>query len=270
MPTRNQTKRMNADCHYFKAASKEIKSWILSQSTVKEESLTDWLLYDISRNIGGVVYFPFSRHVEGKTTGADWEWWFLFPRFAIRMRVQAKRIHPQVDNYEGLAYKKKTCSQVDKLLSDSAKTNSLPFYAFFSAESHHNKCRKGVVDEGVFLAAASQVYSEFVNGRAHRATSEALQEISLPLSCFTCCPLRSIQDSSRGMKRFLDHYFPIESGEVALEDSASAVPSGNGIHEELPDYVGQILEQSQAANKEKSLIDLPEDVGAVVIADWRE
>jgi len=53
------------------------------QPEVKEESLTDWLLFDVSQKISRITYKSFPRHEEARRTGADWEWWFLFSSFSF-------------------------------------------------------------------------------------------------------------------------------------------------------------------------------------------
>ena len=59
--------------HYF---SEYIYNWINRQNHVKEESLTDWLLYEISQQCDFIYYQAFSRHEEAQN-GSDWEWWIL-------------------------------------------------------------------------------------------------------------------------------------------------------------------------------------------------
>ncbi len=56
--------------------SEYVYNWISRQNHVKEESLTDWLLYEISQRCNCIYYQAFSRHEEAQN-GSDWEWWIL-------------------------------------------------------------------------------------------------------------------------------------------------------------------------------------------------
>lgn len=60
----------------FHDCSQYIKQWILKQPHVKEESLTDWLLFDVSLRNPAIYYQAFSRNEEA-VNGSDWEWWVL-------------------------------------------------------------------------------------------------------------------------------------------------------------------------------------------------
>lgn len=94
---------MPDDCTKLKEASREIREWISDQPSVKEESITDWLLRDISKRVKNVYYTSFSRMTEARTTGADWEWWFLFDCGSYRMRIQAKKLAPYGTAHSGTA-----------------------------------------------------------------------------------------------------------------------------------------------------------------------
>jgi hypothetical protein len=87
-------------------------------------------------------YIKFSRHVEARQTGADWEWWFVGAQRSIKLRVQAKRILDRKDNYPALAYSNRYGMQIDKLLNDSMRANALPFYVFYAdAEPQSVACQ---------------------------------------------------------------------------------------------------------------------------------
>ncbi len=64
-----------------------------NQPHVKEESITDWLLYDISKNNSNIYYHAFTRNEES-LNGTDWEWWILtndiYSNIAYRFLIQAK------------------------------------------------------------------------------------------------------------------------------------------------------------------------------------
>jgi len=54
-----------------------LAQWRREQPNVGEESLTDYLLWQVSRHLECVKYVKFTRHQEARFTGADWEWWFV-------------------------------------------------------------------------------------------------------------------------------------------------------------------------------------------------
>lgn len=122
--------------HYY---SEYIYNWINRQNHVKEESLTDWLLYEISQQYDFIYYQAFSRHEEAQN-GSDWEWWILTAdengghKFnAYRFMVQAKKLFPNgKDNYSLISYGNKYGTQVDLLLDSANARNALPIYFFYS------------------------------------------------------------------------------------------------------------------------------------------
>ena len=87
-----KVKKMNTDADKLRGSSLYVRKWLVRQPSVKEESITDWLLFDISENIKSVYYQAFTRHEEARKTGADWEWWFVFRDFAMKLRIQAKKL----------------------------------------------------------------------------------------------------------------------------------------------------------------------------------
>ncbi len=64
----------------FHDCSEYVYTWISRQNHVKEESLTDWLLYEILQRCDFIYYQAFSRHEEAHN-GSDWEWWVLTMHF---------------------------------------------------------------------------------------------------------------------------------------------------------------------------------------------
>jgi len=123
----------------FHQCSAFIYEWLLKQAHVKEESLTDWLLYDISSSNPNIYYKAFSRHEESEN-GADWEWWILTtdPLYkdkynGYRFLVQAKKLWPNnQDNYSLLSYGNKNGFQIDLLLNEARYRNAYPLYMFYT------------------------------------------------------------------------------------------------------------------------------------------
>jgi len=100
--------------------------------------LTDWLLYNRSKECPNIHYHTFSRNEES-LLGADWEWWVLLsdkhcPLFAYRFLVQAKKLHhkPEADNYALLSYGNRNGLQMDLLLDSANERSVFPLYLFYS------------------------------------------------------------------------------------------------------------------------------------------
>jgi hypothetical protein len=168
---------MPDDCTAFREASREIRNWITDQPGVKEESLTDWLLRDISKRVKNVYYSSFSRKTEARVTGADWEWWFLFDCGSYRMRVQAKKLSPTSDNYAGLAHTNKYGLQIEKLISDSIAVNAMPLYALYSAAKYSPICPKGDDTEGVYIAGARAIRSNLLSGGIRKVSDHGRTQV---------------------------------------------------------------------------------------------
>lgn len=123
----------------FHDCSEYIYTWLRKQKHVKEESLTDWMLYEISKKCNFVYYQTFSRHEEAKN-GSDWEWWVLTPDSSWRHRYNAYRFLVQAkklladgnDNYPLINYSNRYGTQVDLLLNSARDKNALPLYMYYS------------------------------------------------------------------------------------------------------------------------------------------
>lgn len=124
--------------HVFHTVSKECFDWLSRQKSVKEESLTDWLLYRVSQLTPCVQYLTFTRNEEA-SIGADWEWWIITKdccekrKCAYRFLVQAKKLHPMKDNYPSLAYCNRNGLQIDLLYEAAKQRSAMPLYILYSA-----------------------------------------------------------------------------------------------------------------------------------------
>jgi hypothetical protein len=189
-------------CRILRTSSQYVLSWLISQESVKEESITDWLLYDVSSKTNRVGYHLFSRQEEARHTGADWEWWFVSNRCSVGFRVQAKKIRTDKDNYPGLAYANAHGLQGEKLIQDAKRKGLGALYAFYAKNVSQVRCPKRIVDEGVFIASADEIYLDFVKPTRSKVEQDSLTSASVPLSCLFCCPItmgsRPIADRHRG------------------------------------------------------------------------
>lgn len=182
----------------FHAPTIRIHDWIKQQPNVKEESLTDWMLYDLSRRCSRLRYYALTRYEES-LIGADWEWWILARHYAYRFRVQAKKLKSKADNYSSIAYSNKKGMQIELLLQAAKDDGAFPIYMFYSAEEqstdtvslqYPNPLLKKMIAwcssccTGAFLSPAQSIYSEVLDKPRQLLKASALLNISLKLSCF--------------------------------------------------------------------------------------
>ena len=226
------------DCEALSSASRSVGAWMSKQPHVKEESITDWLLYDLSEKRKDIIYHAFSRHEESSLTGADWEWWFLFCQSSFKYRVQAKKLRTDKDNYPSVAYSNTNGLQIDMLVRDSRAANALPMYAFYTAPTgSETACRRGGADDynGVFLAGASAIQTSFLDPGRRKITSADILKESVPFSCLACCPL--VQNSG-SHEDFLRHYFDRDFNYEGANQPL-------GLHEDVPGYVEALVQASR-------------------------
>jgi hypothetical protein len=256
---------MQNDCRLLKESSLYVRDWIDKQSNVKEESLTDWLLFDISNKIKRISYRAFYRNEEAKITGADWEWWFLFRKNSYKFRVQAKKIKTIGDNYPSIAYSNKYGLQIDKLISDSIDNNSIPIYSFYTNKIDRTKCGHHILDEGVYLTGANGLNKKFIQvGRKIVQFNDILED-SIPLSCMLCCPMIHHNDVGGDFAAFISNYF---NTEIKNNDSNQFT----GQYKEIPAYVKSFIELSHERKSdfwEKEFEDYLKNVNGIVIFDNR-
>jgi hypothetical protein len=167
------------------------------QPHVKEESLTDWMLYKISEDIENIKYLSFTRREEA-VNGADWEWWILMRNSAYRFSVQAKKLNGR-DNWAAINYCNKNDTQINLLLDISTMKGSYPLYLFYSIEKpimekqldffKHPKL-KSMIEwcetcvNGTFISPAFMVAELINNNKKFHLTDEKLLNMSFALSSF--------------------------------------------------------------------------------------
>lgn len=255
---------MSDICKDFGASAAYIERWLKSQQGVKEESLTDWLLYDIDVRRPEVTYKAFTRQEEARQTGADWEWWFVFSDGAVRLRVQAKKLKISHDNYPGLAHTNKYGLQIDKLIADAAAVNAFPLYAFYSTNSSKSKCFLGTPFRcGVYIAGASMVEQTLLSHKRYVRETDAIA-ISTPLPCLVCCPLTHGTSGKSGLLNFLDRYF-VENQD---NDAIDHIP---GNYESPPPFVSSLLGQDGTIPDwwESEYHREIADINAILVTDLR-
>lgn len=217
------------DCIEFQRLGRYIGRWLRRQPAVGEESLTDWLLYQMSQRIRWVTYYKFKRYEESRESGADWDWWFLSNQTSFGARVQAKKLTAGADHYRGIAHTNRSGLQIEMLI-ESAKFHQLvPLYNFYHVQAGKPSVRcagnsRAGTDEGVFVASAYEVYERFIKPGRATVLADPVMSLSNPLSCFVCCPFAQEADNAGGIWRFLSHYHPPEGAVLGDDAPADAPP----------------------------------------------
>jgi hypothetical protein len=263
---------VKTDCEKLKESSVYVRGWLSRQPYVKEESITDWLLDDVSSKMDRITYRLFTRHEEAHETGADWEWWFLFDGYAFKLRVQAKKLNKH-NNHESIFKANKYGIQINQLLQDAKKRNFLPFYAFYTCESGRVMCRQNINDEGVFMAGANRIFEDFVFPDMRSISSSDVLQRTVALSCMLCCPYN--QESGQGFPYFLESYYLSEFRFVSdLNDfqSPDFRLRRTGYYHEIPPYVSSLLQYRKEELPrwwEREYRHQVDDVDALLVYDAR-
>lgn len=210
-------------CSIVHDISTDVKTRIKKQNRIGEETITDNFLFALSEKIPKIRYQSFTRFEEGRKTGADWEWWILYSGFSLRMRVQAKKLFPDKKFDNALAYGKPYGKQINMLMKDAERTNSIPLYIFYSDNIGSTFCGRLIHDEGVFVAKAEEVYDLIMPKSENSVVASHVLNISVAFSCFFCC---------------------------ALENNSPL--QYRGIHDKLPGYVSDILRHNELQSEWKN------------------
>lgn len=235
-------------CEANRAIAKEIKNFIKNVPQVKEESITDYLVWKwslLDKRFRYVNITTFTRQEESLRTGADFELelWLIGNAYCLPLLFQAKKFVKPFDSYVNkLNYPKGTQGQLSKLLSYAKAKNRLPFYIYYSfADSNTrvncirnntdyptaggNCAENAKVDTGLFISDAFTV-KEFAD-RTHgiRVSKNAILEKSSPFHCIFCCSLYDIEG-------YLYNKYKKLYVEIGISQN---------IYSSLPDYVSYML-----------------------------
>lgn len=235
------------NCDHFRAATAYVASWISAQASVGEESITDWLLYDLSAKVSGLKYLKFTKPQEARVTGADWEWWFIGNQQSLRLRIQAKRLRLGMDAYPSLTYTNRHGLQIDKLLNDARANNALAFYAIYVEPGQYVQLCGGPVqhkspNQAIYLAAANTINRRFVSPARRPVSVADVVEHSNPIECLVCCPYNRHQAANAidGLDQFINNYFR----DSRVDGNSDIAEERRGLAEELPAYVSSLLDRS--------------------------
>lgn len=251
-----------------------VANWYRAQPSVGEESITDWMLYELDRRVPWISYRKFTKSEEARRTGADWEWWIVASTTALAFRIQAKILKEGKDLYRALAHTNSGGLQIEMLIEQAHRKNMLPFYTLYYAmhDSVELLCRGKAnpgTRDGVFLAAAHTLHDSFIRrGRNHVEATDILA-LSNPLSCLFCCPhsVMGARDPARGALHWIEEYYA-----DAIEPLAGTNESGAGLHSEPPSYVTSFLEHADSEIPEWWEEEFQygiEEINALMVLDMR-
>lgn len=195
----------------FHSVSKDTFYWIQNQPYVKEESITDRIIYDLNRDNPFVFCHEFRRNEEA-VNGADWEWWILFNDcekvssdsyglgqydgvLALRCRIQAKKLaRGKDDNYHLFQYANRNGLQIDLLRKQAAEEKAFAIYALYSDSVRTNEditlafCNEAMNNictncrNGIFLISADKIYMDYIIPGKEVIYREDIVNKSLPAS----------------------------------------------------------------------------------------
>lgn len=231
-------------CASNKAVSLEVKNFMIKVPDVKEESITDYLVWkwrEVDKRFQYLSVTTFNRQEESSTTGADFalELWIVGDWGHVSLAVQAKKFIKLHDSYiKKLKYPHDTKKQLDTLLTYATKHNKLPFYFIYSIANNQTSTRcnlHNTADSAIFMVHA-KVIEEFADGKKGKhASRDELIGASHPFHCMFCCPL-----AKHGFyfHEYFSHYI------------AGASPRKN---DELPKYVKDLLNTCHDQTSNESL-----------------
>ena len=268
----------------FHETSTQCYEWLKNQPFVKEESITDWLLYNISRDNDKICYKAFSRNEEA-LNGSDWEWWFLTNTNSVtkayRLLIQAKKLKPHEDNYPLIAYSNKNGLQIDLLIENALKRNALPLYAYYSCCTPDIKEQLINIDyikpdllkwcetckNGCFLTSAFSLKEKVFNFPRKKIVEKNLINSSFGISIFDKL-FYSIPIDSDNLFKMLNQHFL--SFCTYKQIPASGIEYN---YNDLPQYVKTLIEKHPTDDLswyEKEFDFQLESLSGVVIIDIRK
>lgn len=250
---------MTKACKEFRDTSEYIFNWFAAKQNVKEESFTDWFLYNLSQRLPIFKYVEFNRHEEGSISGADFDFWIIGKTSSISLRIQAKKLKRKGNHYDAIAYPSGTKSQINLLLSSSFKPFR-PFYLFYNNDINSGRCSNHL--SGTLLIDANEINSIFLAGGKTSVSRQDLLNISIPLECLFCCPLSGGDDQNRlsGVKSVIDTYFSQIEGE------------NTGYSNSIPDFIIDIVnpDLNEEQWKEKYINVIQGNIRYVAVLDLRD
>ncbi|MEX0876685.1 MAG: DUF6615 family protein [Phycisphaerales bacterium] len=157
-----------------------IADWLKLQSETQEETLTEWLLFNLLRFADVQIYTRlFNKREEGGWSGADFDMWCEFEGFHFRVRMQSKKLTRGKDHYASLSHCNRSGFQIDMLMKSSARGKFLPLYLFFAQQEKCGQCSimENNFSHSIFVRSANSVHGLlFSSGRTKIDQKTALND----------------------------------------------------------------------------------------------
>jgi hypothetical protein len=164
-----------------------------SRIELGEETITDINLLEIQiRHPNQVRTAKFNRIIEGRVTGADWEWWLGSRSGWLGLRVQAKKLNSHSLQYDSLDHSTTNGRQVDLLIRDANRNRLVPMYCFYNywdTSRIQSQWRCGTFAPSIELQGCTISSASTVKGLID-ANDKSLQSVlknALPWNCLICC-----------------------------------------------------------------------------------
>ncbi len=154
-------------CRKNKHLNQDIKNFMVYVDNVKEESITDYLMWKWAEMDPRFRYFRAQAHTrvhESNETGSDFELeiWLVTKKGGWPISVQAKKFIPLTDKYcAKLRYPDNTEKQINLLIKHARDKNMIPCYAFYTIPDSNSVTKNkehNVTSYGVFIANANSIY----------------------------------------------------------------------------------------------------------------
>lgn len=250
---------MFPNCVEMNDIMQEVRDWLMMFPNTKEESITDFLEFRMTKRLYKIEFKQFNRHDEAHYTGADFDLILLFNKETWIFRIQAKKLKDWV-NRKRFDYKK--WKQMNLLIDSSRKEWRIPLYAFYYISEKNSAC-KNKKNDSVSLMGAIKIKLRMSLIRREWSKGEKLFKESMPLSCLFCC---NKIDKTTWLGDFLSYYSwnnnPFD--EETIEQWRYLQEKG------YPTFINDILEMGIDWGIPDSLNEFSKNTNAIVFIDCRK
>ncbi len=223
-------------CNTARDANDYVSGWLTRQPELKEESITDWLLDYFDQHTNRIRYYQFNRQQEGKTYGADWDWWMILRNGCFKLRIQAKKVKNRTNHYNDLTRNNKNGYQIDLLLNSSSAQNFYPLYALYGKSEGVERCQRPPSPVTLHICSAQEIYDLLFGRPRQRINSTDLLQLTIPLECLFCCPL--VRDRNGfGPQDLFANYFKIPPRNNDKENQNDKERNNQGYEEKVPEII---------------------------------
>lgn len=276
----------------FHFISKDAYYWIKSQPKVKEESITDRLIYQLNKNNPHVVCVEVTHNQEA-TYGLDWEWWLILNKQTYRFRVQAKKLKIEgKDNSPLLFYANSKGFQIETLIEQSERVKAIPLYAFYTdceeqmslnvvniffepSRIVKNTCKE--CKNGIFLASAIDLQKRYLRAGRIKISSDELVQLSFPISMLDSLYFAGSALYYTQWKQLFPHYrrrtgnlYFDNDGIIKniLEDSLNSISEYSYSYEQYPTYLKKIINSRRGESEEIKALNT--DEFTYILSEYKE